>query len=157
MTLKDLAIRSSTAYDQDLGTRLARTTRFLGAYFAVLALIFFASAGCGSSAATSPGEAKAISSAEQKFLAEYRHANVVAAAQCADKDGQKTYERCHLNAVEPQEAEAISRFSESIQVFLESGVGLECSDQLKEALSTMNSVPAFPGGTASVCLSESQK
>lgn len=122
----------------------------------VLLLLITAVLGCGSSATTSADEAKAVSIAEKKFVAEWGHANVIGTTQCSKEEGEAGA-RCYQEAIAPLQAKAREEFSGSIKRLLEGGVGPECADELKETLSTMNSVPVFPGGTASICLSESRE
>jgi hypothetical protein len=112
--------------------------------------------GCGSSSSTSSAEAKSVSVAEQRFFMVLRQANRVAGTRCSRKSDQVAL-RCYQRIVESPTAKAEATFSESIEKLLKGGVGSKCADQLEEALSTMNSVPAFPGGTSSICRAESQE
>jgi hypothetical protein len=122
----------------------------------VLVLSATAIAGCGSSATTSPAEAQAVAVAEHRFLVADRHANIAAKARCSKKSGQAGA-NCFHKVVERLEAKPRARFVASIEALLEGGVGPECADELKETLSTISSVPLFPGGTASICRSESRE
>lgn len=121
----------------------------------VLMLSVTAIPGCGSSATTSPADAKAVAVAEHEFFVANRRANIAARAQCS-KESRQAGESCFQKVVEPLEAKPRAGFVTSVEGLLEGGVGPECAEALEEALSTISSVPLFPGGTASICRSESR-
>jgi hypothetical protein len=113
--------------------------------------------GCGgSSATTSPAEANAVAVAEHRFFVANRHANIAAKARCSKKSVQAGAS-CFHKVVELLEANPRARFVASIEALLEGGGGPKCAAALKETLSTISSVPLFPGGTASICRSESRE
>lgn len=128
------------------------------AFLSMLALLLSVTAmiGCGSSATTSSSEAADIATAEQRFLTAWKSANSAGVAQCS-KRGEPAGTKCYQDIIAPLEADSRARFSASIESLLEGGVGPECADALHETLSTINSVPLFPGGAASICRSESRK
>lgn len=111
-------------------------------------------AGCGASASTNPVEAKAASSAERIFDVESSHAYKVAVAHCKTKNRSA---ECRQPADPLLETRARVRFTRAIEDLLHAGVGPKCAEALEEALSTMNSVPQFPGSIASACRAESQE
>jgi hypothetical protein len=121
----------------------------------VLLLSATAIVACGSSATTSPADAKKIGVAEHEFSMGIRRAVIDAKAQCSKKKGQAA-EICLQRLVFRGEAKPTVAFETAVKRVLESGVGPECAESLEEALSTISSVPLFPGGTASVCLAESR-
>ena len=121
----------------------------------VLLLSATALAGCGSSATTSPAEAKVIAVAEQKLGVGIRRAVIEAKFQCSKKSGQAE-ESCFQRLVWQGEGKPTTAFMATVEGLLEGGVGPECAESLEEALSTINSVPLFPGGTASICQAESR-
>lgn len=134
-----------------------RTVQVRVAWLVTLVLLLSATAiaGCGSSATTSPADAKAVAVAEHEFFVANRRANIAAKAQCS-KESRQAGESCFHKVVEPLEAKPRAGFVTSVEGLLEGGVGPECAEALEEALSTISSVPLFPGGTASICRSESR-
>jgi hypothetical protein len=133
-----------------------RALQLPAACLVTLALLLSATAtaGCGSSATTSPADAKAVAVAEHEFFVANRRANIAARAQCSKESGQAG-ESCFQKVVESLEAKPRAEFVTFVEGLLEGGVGPECAEALDEALSTISSVPLFPGGTASICRSES--
>ena len=121
----------------------------------VLLLSATALVGCGSSATTSPAEAKMVAVVEHKFGMRIRRAVTSARAQCSEKSG-RVEESCFQKLVFQGEGKPTVAFEAAIEELLDSGVGPDCTEVLEEALATINSVPLFPGGTASICLSESR-
>jgi hypothetical protein len=113
-------------------------------------------AGCGSTATTSPADAKAIAAAEHEFGVANRRSVVDAKAQCLKKSGE-IGEGCFQKLVAQGEEINRAAFVSTAEGLLESGVGPECAEALEEALSTLGPDPLFLGGTASVCRSESQE
>lgn len=137
-------------------TRRRRLPRWVPFAAVAFALIVAGGLGCGSSAATSPAEAKAVAVAEGRFLKEWAHAYKVAVARCQAKSRQGS-PSCRRPAEPALEAKARARFTASIERLLEAGVGPKCAEELEETLATITSVPEFPGGTASVCRGESRE
>ena len=134
----------------------ARKRQVLAACVVALVLLLSAIAviGCGSSATTSPAEAKAVAVAEHKFGMANRRGVAAARAQCSKKSGRAA-ESCYQKRVALQEEKHRVAFRATIEEVLESGVGPECTEALEKALSTVG--PAlFLGGTASVCQAESR-
>jgi hypothetical protein len=112
-------------------------------------------AGCGSSATTSPADAKAIAIAEHEFGVANRRSALAARAQCSKKSG-KAEEICNQKLVSQQEEKHREAFRATVEGLLESGVGPECAEALEEALATISPDPLFLGDTASICQSESR-
>lgn len=138
------------------GPSTARRVQISAVCGVTLVLVFSATAivGCGSSATTSPADAKAIAVAEHEFGIAIHRAVIDAKNQCSKQSGQ-TGEVCFQRLVARGEAKPTMTFEATVKGLLESGVGPECAEALEEALSTISSVPLFPGGTASICQAES--
>lgn len=127
--------------------------RRAGSIVGLVALVLLSATvmvGCGSS--TSPAEAEAASVAEQRFLKQWRSAVAAGSARCSGKDHLA---RCYRAVVIPLQGEAMVEFSDSIESFLDGGVGSECAEALEDAQSAMSSVPSFAGEASAVCSAES--
>ena len=122
------------------------------ALLAVTALILV---GCGSTATTSPAEAKAVAAAEGRFLKEWGHAYKLGVARC-DGLSVKAGRQCLLRVEDPLQRAAIVRFGKASETLLEGSLGPECDASLKDARSSMTSVPSFAGSTAFICREESR-
>ena len=122
------------------------------ALLAVTALILV---GCGSTATTSPAEAKAVAAAEGGFLKEWGHAYKLGVARC-DGLSVKAGRQCLLRVEDPLQRAAIVRFGKASETLLEGSLGPECDASLKDARSSMTSVPSFAGSTAFICREESR-
>lgn len=112
--------------------------------------------GCGSSASTSPQEARAIGVAEAAFLKEWRNAEKNGAKHCAAIDGRVVRRRCLQRFEEPGKFRAAKRFQAELEGFLEKGLGSKCAESVEEAIHTIPSVPSFAGMTTHACRADSQ-
>jgi hypothetical protein len=125
-------------------------------HLAALLACVIAVGGCGSSASTSPQEARAVAVSEARFLKEWRAAAQSGARRCAPIDRRDARRRCLQRFEEPGKFRAAKRFQAGLEGFLEEGLGSKCAESVEEAIATIPSVPSFAGLTAAACRADSQ-
>jgi hypothetical protein len=105
---------------------------------------------------TDATEAHKVAVAERKFLNEWGKAAAVVRSQCSGMQG-KPGARCSQRILKSRQGRALLKFSESIDVILDGGVGTKCAEELEDTQSLMTEVPYFPGDATEVCRAESQQ
>jgi hypothetical protein len=123
---------------------------------ALLLVAAFILVGCGSTATTSPAEARAVAVAETRFLNEWGHGYHLGLARCRGLKEEAGLECLH-RVESPPQGKAMVRFSGSIEDILDEGVGPECAASLEDANASMPSVPYFAGSTRTTCRAESRE
>jgi hypothetical protein len=124
--------------------------------FALLLVAAFILVGCGSTATTSPAEAKAVAAVEGRFLDEWTHAYRLGLARCkglTEEAGLK----CLHRVESPLRVAAMERFAKSSEALLDDGLGPKCAASLKDARDSMVSISSFAGSTTFTCRAESRK
>lgn len=125
------------------------------ACLAVVGLLWgVAGAGCGASSKSS-ADADAVATVEGEFFQALTRAEEAATRICSRQEDPP--EDCHFAIAGPRQQVAITKFSDAIHDLLDQGVGPECTEALEDALHTRSSLPSFPGHTAAVCRTESQR
>jgi hypothetical protein len=112
--------------------------------------------GCGSTAKTSPAEAKAVAVVEGRFLNEWGDAYKLGLARCKGLRGEPG-RKCLYRVESPLQGAAMERFSKASEALLDDGLGSECAASLKDAVGSMLSVPSFAGSTTFACRKESRQ
>jgi hypothetical protein len=122
---------------------------------AVVAFVI-AVTGCGSSASTSPEEARAIAITEEAFLKEWVTAAKDGDRRCGSVDARVARQRCLQRVAEPGQLRALKRFKAELERFIEGGLGAECAESVEDAIGSIPSVPSFAGQTTAACRADSR-